>query len=250
MLDWQTYFQGNFRLMTDEEKTDTVQPPRAAPRAQDRQAHRRERHRARPGVLYGYAFNISKCRGYMDCVRGCVRENNQDRRSGIKYIRIHEMEKGDQDFGEAQDDFFHEVPAAGHFYIGTQCFHCQNPPCVDVCPVQATWMEPDGIVVVDYNWCIGCRYCIAACPYDARRFNWADPGGARGRGEPEPALPRQPAAHEGRRREVHVLHPAERARGGTRPAWRRARPGPASSATCSIPTARSAGCSRTRRSSV
>jgi Fe-S-cluster-containing dehydrogenase component len=112
---------------------------------------------------------------HMDCVRGCVRENNQDRRSGIRYIRIHEMQKGDQDFGRAEDDFFHEVPAAGHFYIGTQCFHCQNPPCVDVCPVQATWMEPDGIVVVDYNWCIGCRYCIAACPYDARRFNWADP---------------------------------------------------------------------------
>ena len=68
-----------------------------------------------------------------------------------------------------------QVPAAGHFYMGTQCFHCQNAPCIDVCPVKATWMEPDGIVVVDYNWCIGCRYCMAACPYDARRFNWADP---------------------------------------------------------------------------
>jgi molybdopterin-containing oxidoreductase family iron-sulfur binding subunit len=130
---------------------------------------------ARPGVLYGYAFNISKCRGYMDCIRGCVKENNQDRRTGIQYIRIHEMKKGQMDFGHAEDDFFHEVPAAGHFYVGTQCFHCQNPPCVDVCPVRATWMEPDGIVVVDYNWCIGCRYCIAACPYDARRFNWSDP---------------------------------------------------------------------------
>ena len=99
---------------------------------------------ARPGVLYGYAFNVSKCRGYMDCVRGCVRENNQDRRSEIKYIRIHEMEKGDQDFGKAQDDFFHEVPAAGHFYIGTQCFHCQNPPCVDVCPVRRRGWSPTG----------------------------------------------------------------------------------------------------------
>ena len=143
-------------------------------------------------MLYGYAFNISKCRGYMDCIRGCVKENNQDRRTGIQYIRIHEHKKGQIDFGHAEDDFFHEVPAAGHFYIGTQCFHCQNPPCVDVCPVKATWKEPDGIVVVDYNWCIGCRYCMAACPYDARRFNWARSRRPRRRGEPESALPRQP----------------------------------------------------------
>ncbi len=175
VLDWQTYFQGNFRLMTDKEKGDTVQ---RLVRLHELKTGKRldmSASDARPGVLYGYAFNISKCRGYMDCVRGCLRENNQDRRSGMKYIRIHELAKGDQDFRKATDDFFHEVPAAGHFYVGTQCFHCQNPPCVDVCPVQATWMEPDGIVVVDYNWCIGCRYCIAACPYDARRFNWADP---------------------------------------------------------------------------
>src|SRR5690606_11821403 len=56
-----------------------------------------------------------------------------------------------------------------------QCFQCANPPCVQVCPVSATWQEPDGIVVVDYDWCIGCRYCIAACPYWARRFNWSEP---------------------------------------------------------------------------
>lgn len=111
----------------------------------------------------------------MDCVNACVKENNQDRSTQMQYIRIHEIENGQINFEGADDNFFHEVPAAGHFYMGTQCFHCEKPPCVDVCPVGATWQEEDGIVVIDYDWCIGCRYCMAACPYDGRRFNWKEP---------------------------------------------------------------------------
>ncbi len=173
-MQWDEYFKTNYRLMTDTEKDATVD------RLQRLYEKRTGKHvniskdGAVDNVLYGYAFNVSKCQGYMDCVNACVEENNQDRSTQMQYIRIHEIENGQVRFA-GDDNFFHEVPAAGHFYMGTQCYHCENPPCVDVCPVGATWQEEDGIVVVDFDWCIGCRYCMAACPYDGRRFNWKEP---------------------------------------------------------------------------
>jgi Fe-S-cluster-containing dehydrogenase component len=58
------------------------------------------------------------------------------------------------------------------FFMTRPCLHCQEAPCVKVCPVGATWVREDGIVAMDYDRCIGCRYCEVACPYDVRRFNW------------------------------------------------------------------------------
>jgi molybdopterin-containing oxidoreductase family iron-sulfur binding subunit len=85
------------------------------------------------------------------------------------------MEQGSMDMERGTVQYDHAVPADGKFYMPVQCQQCENPPCTKVCPVEATWQESDGIVVVDYNWCIGCRYCEAACPYHARRFNWTEP---------------------------------------------------------------------------
>jgi molybdopterin-containing oxidoreductase family iron-sulfur binding subunit len=128
------------------------------------------------GVVFGYALNISKCKGVRKCVEACIAENNISRDSQVQYIRVLEMDHGDMNLNRS--DHYYEaetVPRAGKFYLPVQCVQCDNPPCVMACPVEATWQEPDGITVVDYDWCIGCRYCMAACPYWARHFNWSDP---------------------------------------------------------------------------
>jgi len=127
------------------------------------------------GVEFGYALNLSVCIGCRKCAEACHRENNHDRASDNSYIRVLEMEQGSLDLEHGNAHYDHPVPAPGKFYMPIQCQQCRNAPCVKVCPVQATWQEEDGIVVVDYDWCIGCRYCEAACPYHARRFNWQAP---------------------------------------------------------------------------
>ncbi|MEZ4270547.1 MAG: 4Fe-4S dicluster domain-containing protein [Myxococcota bacterium] len=132
-------------------------------------------HKPIPGVQFGYALNLSVCNGCRKCAEACHQENNHDRASNNSYIRVFEMSKGSLDFENGDPIYDNETPAPGKFYMPVQCQQCDSPPCVDVCPVEATWKEEDGIVVVDYNWCIGCRYCEAACPYHARRFNWKKP---------------------------------------------------------------------------
>jgi molybdopterin-containing oxidoreductase family iron-sulfur binding subunit len=174
-LQWDEYFKKNYRLMTPEEQKATVERLERIAELRNQQHSQISCQGPLDKILFGYAFNISKCQGYMDCVDACVKENNCDRESGIQYIRLFEMDKGSMSLESANGKYQHDVPAEGKFYMGTQCFHCEKPPCTDVCPTGATWKEKDGIVVVDYDWCIGCRYCEAACPYWGRRFNWKEP---------------------------------------------------------------------------
>jgi len=68
--------------------------------------------------------------------------------------------------------FEHELAGGGTQFVPTPCQNCQNPPCVNVCPVGATFSAPEGTVLIDQDRCIGCRMCMAACPYDRRFFNW------------------------------------------------------------------------------
>jgi len=128
-------------------------------------------------VEFAYALNLGRCIGCRKCVHACVAENNQSRSPEIQYIRVLEMPLGSIDLERGNHHYDRpSVPDKDHYYMPIQCHQCSKPPCVKVCPVEATWQEADGVTVIDYDWCIGCRYCEAACPYWARRFNFTSPG--------------------------------------------------------------------------
>lgn len=130
-----------------------------------------------PNTVFGYGLDLSRCVGCRRCVYACAKENNTSRDPQIQWIRVLQLDK-EKGVDLVDADPYYDpptVPDPDHFYMPVACHQCEKAPCVKVCPVKATWQEPDGIVVIDYNWCIGCRCCMAACPYGARRFNWAAP---------------------------------------------------------------------------
>ncbi|MBF0556777.1 MAG: 4Fe-4S dicluster domain-containing protein [Nitrospirae bacterium] len=176
---WETFFQKYFREMTPEEKKKVAQRLEKEYKDKTGVQINIKTNEALPGVKFGYGLDLSRCIGCRRCVYACVTENNLSRNPQVQYITVLEFKNGEKwvsDLEESKKYYDHDtVPEPGHFYMPVQCQQCDNPPCVKVCPTKATWKEPDGIVVVDYNWCIGCRYCMAACPYGARKFNWGEP---------------------------------------------------------------------------
>ncbi|QWR78428.1 4Fe-4S dicluster domain-containing protein [Candidatus Magnetomonas plexicatena] len=176
---WEAFFQKYYREMNDKEKKDVVARLEREYEEKYKKHIRVKSAAPLPKVLYGYGLDLSRCVGCRRCVYACVTENNQSRNPQIHYITVLQFKQGEKWVSDLEESnkYYNpeEVPAPEHFYMPVQCQQCERPPCVKVCPTQATWKEPDGIVVVDYNWCIGCRYCMAACPYGARKFNWAEP---------------------------------------------------------------------------
>lgn len=102
-------------------------------------------------------IDLRKCIGCSACTVACKMENLLP--PGVVYRPVIEQEAG-------------EYPNVTRHWLPRPCMQCDNPPCVQVCPVNATWKRDDGIVVIDYNQCIGCRYCLTACPYSARYFDF------------------------------------------------------------------------------
>ncbi len=170
------FLQKHYKEMSPEEIDQVIE--RISKEVEERYDVRPDLKDVKPmdGVEFAYLLNLGRCIGCRKCVHACVAENNQSRSPEIQYIRVLEMPRGSVNL-EHSNHYYGDkkVPSKDHFYMPVQCHQCDNPPCVKVCPVEATWKEKDGIVVIDYDWCIGCRYCEAACPYWARRFNFAEP---------------------------------------------------------------------------
>ncbi len=132
---------------------------------------------AAPKIRWAMVIDPSKCLqkdGCTACMAACDKIHNipdfKDPKHEVKWIWKEQFENA---FPEQENNFTAERFKEKPFIL--LCNHCDNPPCVRVCPTQATWKREDGIVMMDWHRCIGCRYCMAACPYGSRSFNWFDP---------------------------------------------------------------------------
>jgi molybdopterin-containing oxidoreductase family iron-sulfur binding subunit len=110
------------------------------------------------GKKWVMVVDLSKCRNARKCIAAC--QNAHHLQTYQYHMQVLQMQ-------DSQKTAPYNMPKP--------CQHCDNPPCVAVCPVDATFKRQDGIVLIDNKRCIGCRFCMAACPYSARVFNWFDP---------------------------------------------------------------------------
>ena len=108
-------------------------------------------------------IDLKKCDGCVSigtapqCTQSCINEHLVPK--GMQWIQAYSV----------------DLPGGGSYFMPTPCNHCENAPCVNVCPVGATYQTAEGIVLIDQRRCIGCRFCMAACPYQRRFFNWGTP---------------------------------------------------------------------------
>lgn len=126
-------------------------------------------------VRLAMVVDLRKCKeGCTKCIDACNKTHNipdfGESKDEIKWIWKEPYENAFVD----QENFYLS-DALKNKSVPVFCNNCNNPPCVEVCPTQATSQREDGIVMMDWHRCIGCRYCMAACPYGSRSFNWRDP---------------------------------------------------------------------------
>ncbi len=107
-------------------------------------------------MRWGMVIDLRKCTGCQTCFVSCKMENFLP--AGVYWNHVHDYETG-------------KFPHVKRHFLPTLCMHCRNPRCLEVCPSGATTQRQDGIVSIDYEKCIGCRYCMMACPYQSRYYN-------------------------------------------------------------------------------
>ncbi len=129
------------------------------------------------GKRLAMVVDLKKCKeGCTDCIDACHKAHNvpdfHNPKDEVKWLWNEPYEKA---FPEQEHEWVGGGMKGGPVMV--LCNHCDNPPCVRVCPTKATFRREDGIVMMDYHRCIGCRFCMAACPYGSRSFNWRNPRG-------------------------------------------------------------------------
>jgi len=108
-----------------------------------------------PNRKFVMVIDLAKCKNARNCVESCQKAHN---------LNYHE------EFMKVQ--LIQDNEAASPYWFPKPCYHCDEPPCVTVCPTGATFKRDDGIVLIDNDRCIGCKFCMTSCPYSARQFNW------------------------------------------------------------------------------
>jgi molybdopterin-containing oxidoreductase family iron-sulfur binding subunit len=111
-----------------------------------------------PNRKFVMVVDLARCKNAKKCISACNKSHFiTGENAWIKVYKMQESEK------------------TAPYWQPTLCMHCDKPPCVKVCPVDATFKREDGLVLIDSDRCIGCRFCMAACPYGTRVFNWEEP---------------------------------------------------------------------------
>jgi molybdopterin-containing oxidoreductase family iron-sulfur binding subunit len=132
---------------------------------------------------FAMVIDVGACIGCRTCQWACKEENNIPDAIAPPWIEVFQMDQETtltghpslEDLREGATTSYTKSPKEGKWYMPPHCHHCENPPCVKVCPVGATYKDSDGLVLMRYDRCIGCRLCVVACPYSVRRFNWFEP---------------------------------------------------------------------------
>lgn len=111
-----------------------------------------------PGRKFVMVIDLARCKNARKCVSACQKMHHLPQEK--EWLSVKLMKDSDK---------------GAPYWMPKTCFHCDNPPCVKVCPVDATFKRQDGLVLIDNERCIGCKFCMAACPYSTRVFNWTEP---------------------------------------------------------------------------